>query len=130
MPSSQEDKTTWEINPPSPRVPRPLKYYNLPVNDVHIPTMQFASALTTKDYHNLLVNDVHIPTMQFASALTTKDWLNAAIGNAYLSFINSQEHSDNGRPSSCDDMDESESDDDDNFFFDAAQNLEDLLWHA
>jgi hypothetical protein len=68
--------------------------------------------------------------MEFAPVPTTDDWLSAAIGEADTNFTDSQEQSDSGRPSSCDDMHESESNDDNNSFFDATQTLEDLLWPA
>jgi hypothetical protein len=68
--------------------------------------------------------------VEFAPAPSTDDWLSAAIGEADTNFIDSQEQSDSSRPSSCDDMHESESDDDNSSFFDATQTLEDLLWPA
>jgi hypothetical protein len=105
MSSLQEDEPPQETSPPSPGVLQPLTF------------------------HDLLIDDVHIPTVQFAAA-PTEDWLSANISNVDPNFIDFQEHSDGGRPSSYDDMQESEKEDDDKSYFNAIQNLEDVLWPA
>jgi hypothetical protein len=56
-----------------------------------------------------------------------EDWLTAVIGKADPTFLDSKYHSDSGRPSSCNDMHGSKSDDEDTDFYNANQNLEDLL---
>jgi hypothetical protein len=104
MPPAQEDAAAYD-------------------NNVDVPAVPLAAT-----YHDLPIDDVHLPTVELPPEPANEDWLTAAIGDADPMFMDSQDHSDSGRPSSCDDMQEYESDDDDTNFFDTTQNLEDLLW--
>jgi hypothetical protein len=104
--SPQEHLYLQESDPPSPALTPPRTYHNLPVENVDIPT-------------------VDLPPVA-----STDNWLSVSIGKADPTFMNYDEYNDSGRPSLCDARYESESEDEENSFFDANENLEDLVWPA
>jgi hypothetical protein len=86
--------------------------------------------------------DVHLPLLDFSDAPNLEDMFDIGIGDADPAFVDSQEVDIMScRSSSCDEIDDEESEDheeseddelreDNEDFFDAAPTLEDLLWPA